>query len=49
MFNPTIETDEELEEAAKIFTKLEPVHREYALQQIKGLLEVQNKKEEDKK
>ena len=42
MFKPVPQTDEELEEATRIFDKLSPTLRKYALQQIKGLLEVQN-------
>lgn len=42
MFKPTEEPNEELDEAIRIFGKLTPPLRKYALQQIKGLLEVQN-------
>jgi transcriptional regulator with XRE-family HTH domain len=42
MFKPVPQSNEELEEAARIFNKLSPALQKYALQQIKGLLEVQN-------
>ena len=42
MFNPVPPPNEELEEATNVFSKLSPNLQKYALQQIKGLLEVQN-------
>jgi len=42
MFIPVPPPNEELEEATNVFSKLSPHLQKYALQQIKGLLEVQN-------
>ena len=47
MFKPMPQTNEESEEAARIFDKLSPTLRKYALQQMIGLLEVQNTENTD--
>jgi len=47
MYNPIPAINEELEEATRIFTKLAPNLQKYALQQIKGLLEVQNSEKKE--
>jgi transcriptional regulator with XRE-family HTH domain len=47
IFNPEPIRNEEFEETAKIFSDLSPELQKYALKQIKGLLEVQNKYEKE--
>jgi transcriptional regulator with XRE-family HTH domain len=48
MFNPVELPNEELEEATTLFGKLSPPLQKYALNQIRGLLEVQKQEENNK-
>lgn len=48
IFNPSPEPNEELIEASQVFEKLTPRLQKYALQQIKGLLEVQQQEDKEK-
>ncbi len=47
MFKKDIASNKELEEAIELFSKLNPNLQKYALQQIKGLVEVQNSNSKD--